>query len=147
MARIAIAGHPKFSVSEIEATRPGPHYSVETLESVHRHSPDEDLFFLIGADSLAELVTWRQPARIAQLATIVVVNRPGIDEVAPQNLPEFGPTAHRLVTVTMPRSASRRPTCGDGWPQAGASGTWCLEASKLTSRRMGCIALKRTKDK
>jgi nicotinate-nucleotide adenylyltransferase len=102
MVRIATAGHPKFLVSEIEATRPGPHYSVETLESVHRQSPDEDLFFLIGADSLAELVTWRQPARIAQLATIVVVNRPGIEESPPQSLPDFGPSAHRLLTVTIP---------------------------------------------
>jgi len=102
MARIAVAGHPRFAVSEIETRRPGPHYSVETLESVHRDSPGEELFFLIGADSLADLVCWREPARIAQLATIVVVNRPGIEEVDPASLPDFGPGSHRLLSVTIP---------------------------------------------
>ena len=40
MARIAVAGHPAFEVSEIEARRPGPHYSVETLEAVHAERPE-----------------------------------------------------------------------------------------------------------
>jgi nicotinate-nucleotide adenylyltransferase len=102
MARIALAGHPQFSVSEIEAIRPGPHYSVVTLESVRREAPNDDLYFLIGADSLADLPSWRDPRRIAQLATIVVVNRPGLEEVDPANLPDFGPEAHKLLTVTIP---------------------------------------------
>ncbi len=45
MARIAVAGHPSFAVSEIEAIRPGPHYSVETIEAVRRERPDDELFF------------------------------------------------------------------------------------------------------
>ena len=77
MARVAVAGHPAFEVSDIEARRPGPHYSVDTLEAVHRERPGDDLFFLIGADGLVDLPTWRDPAGIARLATIVVVNRPG----------------------------------------------------------------------
>ena len=52
---------------------------------------DDELFFLIGADSLTDLPTWREPGRIAQLATIVVVNRPGIEQVDPARLPSFGP--------------------------------------------------------
>jgi len=102
MARIAVAGHPAFAVSEIETRRPCPHYSVETLESVCRDNPGEELLFLIGADSLADLVSWREPARIAQLATIVVVNRPGIEEVDAANLPDFGPGSHPLLSVTIP---------------------------------------------
>jgi nicotinate-nucleotide adenylyltransferase len=102
MARIAVAGHPAFVVSEIEATRPGPHYSVETLESVRREHADDELFFLIGADSLNDLPTWRDPVRIAQLATIVVVNRPGIEQVDSERLPTFGPGSHEIVPVTIP---------------------------------------------
>jgi nicotinate-nucleotide adenylyltransferase len=102
MARIAVAGHPAFAVSEIETKRPGPHYSVETLEVVRREQPDDDLFFLIGADSLSELPTWRKPGRIAELATIVVVNRPGIEEVATANFPIFGPGSRAIVPVTIP---------------------------------------------
>ncbi len=100
MVRIAIAGHPAFSVSEVEAKRPGPHYSVETLAAVHRERPGDDLHFLIGADSLADLPHWRQPEEIARLATIVVVNRPGID-LSP-TLPDFGPGTHPLRQVTIP---------------------------------------------
>jgi nicotinate-nucleotide adenylyltransferase len=102
MARIAVAGHPAFAVSDIEATRPGPHYSVETLESIRRDHPGDELFFLIGADSLADLPSWREPVRIAQLATIVVVNRPGLEEVDPARLPDFGPGSHPLAWVSIP---------------------------------------------
>lgn len=104
MVRIAIAGHPKFSVSEIEAKRPGPHYSVETLAEVRRERPEDELFFLIGADSLVDLPTWRQPEIIAGMATIVVVNRPGIDENL-GTLPDFGPGTHPLRAVAIPSIA------------------------------------------
>jgi len=102
MVRIAIAGHPAFEVSEIETKRPGPHYSVETLESIHRERPDDELYFLIGADSLADLPFWREPERITQLATIVVVNRPGIDPTTTTQLPDFGPEAKPIVSVSVP---------------------------------------------
>lgn len=104
MARIAVAGHPAFEVSEIEAKRPGPHYSVETLAAVRRDRPGDDLFFLIGADSLVDLPTWRQPDEIARTATIVVVNRPGIDPGGETSspLPDFGPGSFPLQAVTIP---------------------------------------------
>jgi nicotinate-nucleotide adenylyltransferase len=79
MARIAVAGNPAFEVSEIEAKTPGPHYSYQTLERLREERPGDDLYFLIGADSLADLPGWRKPGRILSAATVVVVNRPGID--------------------------------------------------------------------
>ncbi len=102
MASIAIAGHPAFEVSDIEARRPGPHYSVETLQAVHAQRSADDLFFLIGGDSLIDLPTWREPAAIARLATIVVANRPGIQEVDAASLPGFGPGTKPLQLVTIP---------------------------------------------
>jgi nicotinate-nucleotide adenylyltransferase len=102
MVRFAIAGRASFLVSEIETQRPGPHYSVETLAAVRHERPDDDLFFLIGADSLADLPGWREPTRIAQLATIVVVNRPGLEEVDAAKRPSFGPGSHPLMSVTIP---------------------------------------------
>jgi nicotinate-nucleotide adenylyltransferase len=102
MARIAVAGHPAFEVSEIEAGRPGPHYSFETLEAIHRDRPGDELAFLIGADSLVDLPGWREPERIARLATIVVVNRPGVDRAAMSDWPDFGPEARPLMSVTIP---------------------------------------------
>src|SRR3954447_16080191 len=102
MARIAVAGHPAFEVAEIEARRPGPHYSVETLEQVHRDRPGDELFFLIGADSLADLPFWRHPEGIARLATVVVVTRPGIAPPESPGWPDFGPEARPMVLVTVP---------------------------------------------
>lgn len=102
MVRIAIAGHPAFEVSEIEASRPGPHYSVDTLGAIHRERPEDELFFLIGADSLVDLPAWRDPAGIARLATIVVVNRPGVDQVNWSVLPSFGSDTRDLQFVTIP---------------------------------------------
>ncbi len=102
MVRIAIAGNSALVASDIEAMRPGPHYSVDTLEAVRRDHAHDDLFFLIGADSLKDLPAWREPARIAQLATIVVVNRPGIEEVDALEFPDFGPSTHPLISVTIP---------------------------------------------
>ena len=104
MARVAVAGHPAFEVSEIEASRPGPHYSVETLTELHEERPADDLFFLVGADSLVDLPTWRRPQEIARLATVVVVNRPGIDREPsdPASLPDLGPGTKPLMGVTVP---------------------------------------------
>lgn len=102
MARIATAGHPAFEVSELEAGGPGPHYSFETLEAIGRDRPNDELFFLIGADSLADLPSWRRPDRIAELATIVVANRPGIEPSARAGLPDLGPSARPIVRVDLP---------------------------------------------
>jgi nicotinate-nucleotide adenylyltransferase len=103
MARIATAGHAAFEVSEIEADADdGPHYSYQTLERLAAERPDDELFFLIGADSLADLPGWRRPERVAELATIVVVNRPGIDPEIARNPPDLGPDARAFQFVSVP---------------------------------------------
>lgn len=75
MLRLAIAGHPQFAVSRMEIERPGTTYTWQTLQQLRDSDPDRELFFIIGADSLADLPTWRKPERIAALSTIVTVNR------------------------------------------------------------------------
>ncbi|MFO0960006.1 MAG: nicotinate-nucleotide adenylyltransferase [Isosphaeraceae bacterium] len=102
MARIAIAGNPAFEVSEVEAHSPGPHYSIDTLAKIREQRPGDDLFFLIGADSLRDLPTWREPQQIAAMARIVVVNRPGIDPEILEDLPDFGPGTFPLERVDIP---------------------------------------------
>ena len=58
------------------------------------------LFFLIGGDSLVDLPGWRDPRRIAELATLVAVNRPGV--VPPPCPPGLGPAARPVLHVTVP---------------------------------------------
>jgi nicotinate-nucleotide adenylyltransferase len=76
MLQLAIGGHKAFQVSEIELQRGGASYTFETLEQIHAQRPSDDLFFLMGGDSLRDLSTWRNPQRICELASILVVHRP-----------------------------------------------------------------------
>ena len=98
MARLAIAGNPGFAASDIEADRSGPSYSVDTLEQIQAERPGDELFFLIGGDSLVDLPTWREPDRIARMASIVVVNRPGAQAEAP----DLGADAKPFVILPIP---------------------------------------------
>ncbi|MBW3540258.1 MAG: nicotinate-nucleotide adenylyltransferase [Planctomycetes bacterium] len=75
MLEFAIAGHAAFRVSRIELERDGPSYTVQTLQALRDEDPDRELFFLMGADSLADFAGWREPQRIAELAHVVAVNR------------------------------------------------------------------------
>ncbi|MFM7592415.1 MAG: nicotinate-nucleotide adenylyltransferase [Isosphaeraceae bacterium] len=101
MVELAIAGNDAFEATDIEISRPGPHYTYETLELTTAARPGDELFFIIGADSLADLPGWRRPERIFELATIVVVNRPGIDS---QLISQFSPPegAQPIIQVPMP---------------------------------------------
>jgi nicotinate-nucleotide adenylyltransferase len=75
MVELAVAGHPKFAVSDLELRRAGPSYTVDTLTALR--IPRADLFLLVGSETFLDLLTWREPRRIARLARIVVVPRVG----------------------------------------------------------------------
>jgi nicotinate-nucleotide adenylyltransferase len=77
MLRLALGGRPDFKIDTIELDRPGPTYTVDTLAKLRRHSPDDELFFIIGADNLAQLPRWRESERIISLCRLVVVPRVG----------------------------------------------------------------------
>jgi len=64
-----------YKVNTIELDRGGLSYSAETLEAIHAEQPDAELFFLMGADSWADLPTWHRPDEICRLATPLVVHR------------------------------------------------------------------------
>lgn len=76
MIELALAGHTAFVLSKIELEREGTSFTVDTLQQVKESNPDDELFFLMGADSLNKFDTWREPAKIVELATPLIVNRP-----------------------------------------------------------------------
>jgi nicotinate-nucleotide adenylyltransferase len=80
MLRLAIEGRPEFDVSTIEIDRGGVSYTVDTLRALRASEPEAALFLLMGADSLADLPRWREPAAICELATPLVVHRAGHSE-------------------------------------------------------------------
>ena len=77
MAVVATAPHPHFTVSRVDVDRPGPTYTVDTLRDLRQeHGPDAQLFFLTGADTLAQLSSWRAADELFALAHFVGVPRP-----------------------------------------------------------------------
>jgi nicotinate-nucleotide adenylyltransferase len=77
MLKLAVAGHEAMNVSTLEIDRGGVSYTFETLAILQQEQPEASLFFLMGGDSLADLPTWREPARILEMAIPVAVSRPG----------------------------------------------------------------------
>jgi len=77
MTRLAVSGWPGFEVDDLELRRPGPSYSVDTIEALHQRHPAADLFFMIGFDMFAAFSTWREPERILATSRAVVIAREG----------------------------------------------------------------------
>jgi nicotinate-nucleotide adenylyltransferase len=77
MTVIATASNPRFSVSRVDIDRPGPTYTIDTLRELHAAGPDDELFFITGADALAEILTWHAVDELFTLAHFVGCTRPG----------------------------------------------------------------------
>ncbi len=77
MTRLAVRGNPAFTVSDLEARRAGPSFTVDTLRHFHARQPGARFYLLMGADSLADFPIWHEPGEIIRLATLVVAARPG----------------------------------------------------------------------
>ena len=77
MVEAAVEGVPGLEASDLELVRGGPSYSVETLTALAAERADRDLFLILGSDAAAGLDTWERPDELRELATFVVVDRPG----------------------------------------------------------------------
>jgi nicotinate-nucleotide adenylyltransferase len=77
MTVIATAANPTFTVSRVDIDRPGPTYTVDTLTDLRASRPGAELFFITGADALAQILSWRDPGSLWELARFVGVTRPG----------------------------------------------------------------------
>ncbi len=108
MLELAIASNPHFTISYIDLERKGPSYTVETLRLLRKQwGAQTAIYFVIGWDSLEELLSWYDPADVLeQLTHLVAVHRPGHTEVPgyreqlEKHLPGIG---QRLITVPAPQ--------------------------------------------
>jgi nicotinate-nucleotide adenylyltransferase len=101
MAELAAAGDTRFAVSRLEegAARS---YSIDTVEKVRaKLAPDDNLFFLIGADAFAEIETWHRWKELIASIVFIVVSRPGHRYRIPE-----GARVERLETLDLPVSSS-----------------------------------------
>lgn len=77
MTVIATASNPRFSVSRVDIDRKGPTYTVDTLLDLRAARPESEIFFITGADALAQILSWRDAEKLFGLAHFIGVTRPG----------------------------------------------------------------------
>jgi nicotinate-nucleotide adenylyltransferase len=77
MVRMLVGEDPRFAVDAVEIERPGLSFTVDTLATITERYPGSELFLLVGADVPGSFAKWREPDRIMELATVVVLQRGG----------------------------------------------------------------------
>lgn len=132
MTVIATASNPQFSVSRIDIDRGGPTYTIDTLRDLSALNEDADLFFITGADALAQILTWRNADELFSLAHFIGVTRPG-HVLTDDGLPEDG-----VSLVQVPALAISSTDCRARVAQGILSGIWCPTVWCATSTSVSC---------
>ena len=121
MTRKAVSDYPPFEVSDIEVLRSGNTYTYETLEELADLHPEAELYFIVGADTVCSMSTWREPARIFAACTVLAAMRE--DQVDPesfqQGIKDLENRFHaRIRTISIPNigisSTQIRERAGNG---------------------------------
>ncbi len=104
MVGLAINSNPSFSLSSIEVDRPGPSYTVDTVEQLTvEMGHNSDIFLLLGWDTLGELTSWKAPYRLSKMVRFVAFPRPGADRPDPAELEKAMPaSAERIIYMDEP---------------------------------------------
>jgi nicotinate-nucleotide adenylyltransferase len=102
MAGLAADGEDGVEASGLEVERDETSYSYRTLELLAERDADAEIFFLLGADMAAGLASWKEPARVLELAKLGVVPRPGVGLGAVSSALERLGAADRAEIIDMP---------------------------------------------
>jgi nicotinate-nucleotide adenylyltransferase len=120
MCRAAAAEHPGMRVLDLEARRPGPSYTVDTLAELEAGRPDAEVWLVLGADAAREFPTWHRREALERQARFVLVNRTGVEglDAAEAAGLGFDPGRTRIVAVVSPQISAtevrRRVQLGEG---------------------------------
>lgn len=105
MTVIATAANPRFTVSRVDIDRKTVTYTIDTLRDIQAHRPDAELFFITGADAIAQIDTWKDSDQLWGLASFVAVTRPG-HVLQVDNLP-----TGKVITQEIPALAISSTDC------------------------------------
>jgi len=105
MTVVATASNPRFTVSRVDIDRDGPTYTIDTFRDLHAQRPDDELFFITGADALAQILSWKDSDELFDLARFIGVTRPGYE------LSESGLPADRVDLQEVPAMAISSTDC------------------------------------
>lgn len=106
MTVIATASNPRFTVSRVDVDRPGPTYTIDTLRELHVVHPETDLYFITGADALAQILSWKDADELFELARFVGVTRPE-HELSGAGLPKDRVSLLEVPAMAISSSACR----------------------------------------
>jgi nicotinate-nucleotide adenylyltransferase len=101
MTRLAVADNPAFEASDLETSRGGRSYAVDTLRRLRATRPDDEFFFIIGQDAFADIASWREAAALFSLTSFLVIPRPGAGRTD--------------LLGGLPPGVSARPLAGSRW--------------------------------
>ncbi len=105
MTVIATASNPRFTVSRVDVDRTGATYTIDTLRELRAVHPDDELFFITGADALEQILTWKDVDELWDLAHFGGVTRPG-HELSDKGLP-----TDRITLMEVPAMAISSTDC------------------------------------
>ena len=107
MTVVATASNPRFTVSRVDVDRDGPTYTIDTLRDLRASAPDTELFFITGADALAQILTWKDVDELWGLAHFIGVTRPG-HELSDNGLPTERITLQEVPAMAISSTDCRR---------------------------------------
>ena len=107
MTVLATATNPAFSVSRIDIDRPGLTYTIDTLRELREDHPDAELFFITGADALAQILDWRSADEMFSMAHFVGVTRPGYELALDDRFPPDTVSLLEIPALTISSSDCR----------------------------------------
>lgn len=136
MTELAIQDHPRFAISDLELRRPGPSYTVDTLEALGKAGgPGAAFYLLVGSEAFLDFLSWRDPQRVARLARLVVIPRTGVP------FDPDGAQAQKVLTelgqerwVRVDRSRPWREAPGGAAPLLVGATSLPISASELRCR-------------
>ncbi len=107
MAVIATASNPRFWVSRVDIDRPGPTYTIDTIRDIAVRRRAAELYFITGADALAQILSWKEAEEALRMARFVGVTRPGY-ELSDAHLPTDTVTLVDVPAMAISSTACRQ---------------------------------------
>jgi nicotinate-nucleotide adenylyltransferase len=102
MLELALAGREDFVIDHTDLERAGPSYTADTVARIQAQHPEDQMIFLMGADSLRDLHTWREPERILAVAELGVARRPDVEVDLEASIERLPPLRGRVTIVDVP---------------------------------------------
>lgn len=102
MTRLAVQDERSFEVSDVEVRHGGTSYTADTLSELHRAFPHDELFLILGWDAARLFRTWHEPERVSELASLVIVDRPGLGQPKQSEFADLGLDPGRVILCHFP---------------------------------------------